>query len=386
MNNPKLPYINILQSAICVPPPSSGEVPIAMDIKILPDKNIPPEPFFGVWLLDISGSMSGKRLKNAKTSIIEQVNILPAGTIFNLITFETDINEVMVNVEINPNSRKNIVEKIRKISDRGTTALYKALEKGIDLVRKYVKKGNDFDIKKIILISDGDPTDVQVENGNENDPNYQKYFHLAHEALEYRASIDTVGALGEHNVYLLYEIAKQSTGKYIFAEDADELRTKMIIATEQTIKIAFAQPTLSLIGKFGAISVEDAVQYKPTVIRMPFERINDHESKANLRSFEAGDTYQILVKGKLKIDPATIQLDTPIDVLLLQFDFGNGLNTSKEISMKFSNDPSTFKLNQDINKKFANVFSQAEEIADCTIRGDAEATQRIQGDETKKIT
>jgi len=385
MNDPKLPYINILQSAICVPPPSSGEVPIALDIKILPDKNIPPEPFFGVWLLDISGSMSGKRLKNAKTSIIEQVNILPAGSLFNLITFETDINEVMINVEINPNSRKNIIDKIQKISDRGTTALYKALEKGIDLVRKYVSKGNAFDIKKIILISDGDPTDVQVENGNEKDPNYQKYFHLAHEALEYRASIDTVGALGEHNVYLLYEIAKQSTGKYIFAEDADELRTKMIIATEQTIKIAFAQPSLVLNGKY-EISVEDAVQYKPTVIRMPFERINAHESKANLRSFEAGDTYQILVKGKLKIDPNTVQLDTPINVLLLQFNFGKGLNVSKEISIKFSTDPSTFKLNQDINKKFANVFSQAEEIADCTIRGDAEATQRIQGDETKKIT
>ena len=385
MNDTKLPYINILQSAICVPPPSSGEVPIALDIKILPDKNIPPEPFFGVWLLDISGSMSGKRLKNAKTSIIEQVNILPAGSLFNLITFETDINEVMINVEINPNSRKNIIDKIQKISDRGTTALYKALEKGIDLVRKYVSKGNAFDIKKIILISDGDPTDVQVENGNEKDPNYQKYFHLAHEALEYRASIDTVGALGEHNVYLLYEIAKQSTGKYIFAEDADELRTKMIIATEQTIKIAFAQPSLVLNGKYD-ISVEDAVQYKPTVIRMPFERINAHESKANLRSFEAGDTYQILVKGKLKIDPNTVQLDTPINVLLLQFNFGKGLNVSKEISIKFSTDPSTFKLNQDINKKFANVFSQAEEIADCTIRGDAEATQRIQGDETKKIT
>jgi len=51
----------------------------------------------------------------------------------------------------------------------------------------------------------------------------------------------------------------------------------------------------------------------------------------------------------------------------------------------FSSDSSKFKLNQDINRKYANVFSQAEEIADCTIRGDAAATQKIQGDETKKI-
>ena len=71
----KIPYVNILQSAICIP--AAEEIPIALDIKILPDKNIPPEAFFGVWLLDISGSMAGDRLDNAKESLIEQVKILP---------------------------------------------------------------------------------------------------------------------------------------------------------------------------------------------------------------------------------------------------------------------------------------------------------------------
>ena len=80
----KIPYINILQSAICIP--AADEVPIALDIKILPDKNIPPESFFGIWLLDISGSMAGKRLDNAKESLIKQLDILPDGTIYNLIT------------------------------------------------------------------------------------------------------------------------------------------------------------------------------------------------------------------------------------------------------------------------------------------------------------
>lgn len=69
----------------------------------------------------------------------------------------------------------------------------------------------------------------------------------------------------------------------------------------------------------------------------------------------------------------------------LEFDFGDELKDSKTIEIKFSNDSTKFKLNQDINKKYANVFTQAEEIADCTIRGDAQATQRIQGDETKKL-
>ena len=141
-----------------------------------------------------------------------------------------------------------------------------------------------------------------------------------------------------------------------------------------------------MLFRSGRVELEDAAQYKPTVIRMPFEKLNDKESKAFFRSFEAGDTYQILVKGKLILDPTALKIDIPTKVLTLDFDFGQGLKTANDIQIKFSNDQSKFKLNQDINKNYANVFSQAEEIADCTIRGDAGATQRIQGDETKKLT
>ena len=380
----KIPYVNILQSAICIP--ISDEVPIALDIKILPDKNIPAESFFGVWLLDISGSMGGERLEKAIESLIEQVKILPEGTIFNLITFESKVHEIIKDVKITDKSRQDIIKKIQGITERGTTSLYTALEKSLEILRKYSRSNNALAIRKIILISDGEPTDVHVKSGNESDPNYQKYFMLAKEALEYKSSIDTVGALGEHNVYLMYEIAKQSTGKYIFAENEEELKTKMIIATEQTARIAFSSPTLIVRSSISDIELEDAAQYKPTVIRMPFEKINKRESKAYLRSFEAGDTYQILVKGKIFIDKNNIQTETKVKVLEIEFDFGkDGLRETKEIFITFSSDASKYKLNQDINRKYANVFSQAEEIADCTIRGDAAATQKIQGDETKKI-
>ena len=134
------------------------------------------------------------------------------------------------------------------------------------------------------------------------------------------------------------------------------------------------------------MQLEDAAQYKPTIIRMPFKKISDIEYKTYLRSFEAGDTYQILIKGKTIISPEKIQLDVPTKLIQLNLDFGEGLSDMKEIFVKFSNDPTKFKLNQDINKKYVNVFTQAQEIADCTIRGDAQATQRIQGDETKKIS
>jgi hypothetical protein len=119
---------------------------------------------------------------------------------------------------------------------------------------------------------------------------------------------------------------------------------------------------------------------------MPFEKIGK-EYKAFFRSFEAGDTYQILLKGKVHLNTSTLTIENPIDILDLNFDFGDpSMRINKKISVKFTNDQSKFKLNQDINKKYAGVFTQAQEIADCTVRGDASATQKIQGDETRKVS
>jgi len=42
-------------------------------------------------------------------------------------------------------------------------------------------------------------------------------------------------------------------------------------------------------------------------------------------------------------------------------------------------------LNQQIAKLYVQTFSQAEEIRDSTIKGDAEKTQKVQGDETQKV-
>ncbi|MHA1720286.1 MAG: vWA domain-containing protein [Promethearchaeota archaeon] len=381
----KLPYIGINQSVICVPP--TDTLSMSLDIKILPERTTDSKPYWGVWLLDVSGSMIGSRIDKAKESLIEQVKNLPLETGFNLVIFESSVKTIIKNETITLKSRQKIIDHIKKIRASGGTALFSALQHGIKMVKNY--KGNL--TKKIILITDGEPGDVVVKLGDKDDPNYKKYFMLAREALEYRASIDTVGALGEHNVYLLYEIAKQSTGKYIFAEDSDELKTKMLIASEQATKIVYSQPSITIIPIMGKIEVDDAVQYKPTVIRMPFEKIHgklkEYNYKTWMRSFEAGDTYQILIKLRQILNEKNLNLEESNALIKIQFDFGKkGLQTTKEVEVQFSNDSSNHRINPQINKHYANLFSQAEEITEQTIKNDASATQRIQGDETKKIS
>jgi len=379
-----LPYISINQSALCVPPTSN--LSLSLDIKILPEAKTDTKPFFGIWLLDVSGSMTGDRITKAKESLIQQVETLPDETNFNLVIFESSVKVIIKNETITRNTRPKIVEHIQKITALGGTALYTALQQGIKMSREY--RGNL--AKKIVLITDGEPGDVRVELGNEADPNYQKYFLLAKEAREYKTSIDTVGALGDHNVYLLYEIAKLSTGKYIFAENAEQLKTKMLIASEQTTKIVYNQPSITIAPLLGKIVVDDAVQYKPTVIRMPFEKIRgklkEYNFKTWLRSFEAGDTYQFIVKLNIELEPDKLGVDQEITLLDIQIDLGGkNLKTNLPVKIQFTADSTKYRINPQINKQFAQIFSTAEEITEQTIKNDASATQRIQGDETKKM-
>lgn len=381
----KIPYISFHQSATCVPPTES--LSMSIDMKILPESDTESRPFWGIWLLDISGSMRGERIEKAKESLIEQIYKLPDETGFNLVVFESTVKVIIKNETITQKTRPKIVEFINKIEASGGTALYTALKHGIKMLRQY----SGHLPKKIILITDGEPGDVRVTLGNENDPNYEEYFLLAQEALEYKGSIDTVGALGEHNVYLLYEIAKKSTGKYIYAENPAELKTKMQIASHQTTRIIYNQPTITLIPRLGGISVEDAVQYKPTIIQMPFEKIRGaikkYNYKAWLRSFEAGDTYQFIIKMKFTLDKSKITMNQNTHLLDIEFELGSRkLKTTKSLHVKFSEDPGDHRINLQINKHYAQLFNTAKDISEQTLKNDASATQRIQGDETKKVS
>ena len=56
----QLPYISINQSAICVPVTES--LTFTLDIKVLPERDVPSRPFYGVWLLDLELTGEGRIL------------------------------------------------------------------------------------------------------------------------------------------------------------------------------------------------------------------------------------------------------------------------------------------------------------------------------------
>ena len=312
--------------------------------------------------------------------MIEQVSSLPHGTIFTLIGFGP-VTKYFDDILINPENIEKIVKILTDMKPHGGTPMYKVLDKALD----HLKNGKiHLPIRKIILITDGYP-DRGCSKENMEEPSFQQFMKFPEQFREYKASVDAVGALSDHNVLLLYEIAKRTAGKYIFADSAEELQEKMTVASNQATMILHNAPQLMIKPISGKVTVEDAVQYKPTIIRAPFEQV-ENGCKAWLRSMEAGDEYQLLIKSIVNLeDVSSIPLDQATPILDLEFDFGDGLKVTKPISITLTNDPGKYRMNHNLNKTYVSMFEAAEEISVATIKGDAEKTQQLQGDETKKF-
>ena len=371
------PYIDILQSLSILPP--TDNLSFVLNLKILPSNSEVANPFYGIWLLDLSASMkNNNKIDAARNSLVEQLKIIPDGTIFNLVTYGNPVEVPAVGVKISSKTREQMITLVQQLKPFGSTPLHEGLKKAFSILEDY---NGGLQTKKIIFLGDGQPN-WGCSREDMKDPKFKGYIKYAAKAVKLGASFDAVGVGDEHNVLLMYQMALQSTGKYIFANDAEELQSKLTIATNQATKIVHSNPTLLVTPEYGTVKIYEAIQHKPTTIRVPFEKIGK-QWKAWLRSFEAGETYEIILKCGVSLDSTKIGLNMVTDILNLTFDVGGAI-VEKKIQIKFTTDQSKFRLNQNLLKKYKNLLSQAEEISDCTIKGDAAGTQKIQGDETRK--
>ncbi len=367
----KPPFVNISQSILKGPP--QPKYSLIFKTKILPKHTEEKFPFFGIYLLDTSESMEGNKLESAKESLVEQIQTLPNGTIFSLITFGP-VRVMVDNVELNPKSKSEIMGIVQDMSTTGATPLKSALNMGITLLKNY--KG-PLRSRIITLITDG-YGDIPPEDA----PRY------AARILELKGSMVCVGALNDHDVELLYNLAQLSLGKYIFAKTADELKEKMIIASHKSAKILFTQPTVTLTPKHGTIKVTSVNQVRPTVIALVCENAVQ-KSTVFFRSFESGENYEVFIKLDYSFDEEFLVGAVSagqVEILEFFFDFGApDMQVRQVVSIHFLDDPNGYHLNRNLLKELNSVDSMIDEIRVATEKHDAEGTVLIQGDETRVV-
>jgi Mg-chelatase subunit ChlD/rubredoxin len=181
-----------------VPP---GEMPPATEAR-------PPINFSAV--LDVSGSMEGDKLAQAKLAVTQAVKYLHLGDVFSLITFEGQVFCPFEPVLVDNKTSQEVEACLETIQAGSMTALDGGLKLGIK--KSYVHK---LGTNLVMLLSDG-----QTNVGEED------LEVIGSRALKARQKGVLVSALGiglEYNEALLTEIATQGGGRFYHIQDADQI-------------------------------------------------------------------------------------------------------------------------------------------------------------------
>lgn len=153
-------------------------------------------------VIDVSGSMSGKPLRDEKKALKTFFQKMGIYDKLSLVTF----NETPHLLIPFTRDKAKCIQKIYNITAKGNTALYDAVI--LSLGQASTSRGPR---KAIIVISDGYDTKSKT-----------KYETMLGEVKDKKIPIYVIG-LGNSNKNVLKEIAKMSGGKYFFSPSSDDL-------------------------------------------------------------------------------------------------------------------------------------------------------------------
>lgn len=164
------------------------------------------------FVIDRSGSMSGKKLAFAKQALVDAFLQLKPEDRLSVVTFD---NEVTLNL---PSTRveevSNLDEWVRNIQSGGSTALFDGWKRGADEVASTLEKGA---LNRVLLLSDG-----QANVGKRNPEEIARYVE---EKAKEGVSTTAMGIGRDFDENLMQAISDAGDGTYFFVERPEALPT-----------------------------------------------------------------------------------------------------------------------------------------------------------------
>jgi len=133
-----------------------------MSEKDKPANNVSPKKPFKLCLLfivDVSGSMSGNKIRQAKLSLLSIVEKLSDDDCIGIILFSSRVTRKTTGLVKVGANRKKLNAIINSIKATGLTNFNRALQDGIDMMIDFVKRSNVDCVHLMVTLTDGHPTE-----------------------------------------------------------------------------------------------------------------------------------------------------------------------------------------------------------------------------------
>ena len=160
-----------------------------------------------ICIIDLSGSMRGKKLENIKQTLNYLLSILE-GSRIAIVTFETNAEVLMNFKTVNETNKEKIMNTIKSMRQMRSTNIKKGLQLSLEL---YSQRKTSNKICSMFLLTDG--------FHNQGKFSYQDILggHYGLSKSDY--SLHCFGFGADHDAELMQEMSLYKGGRYYFVED-----------------------------------------------------------------------------------------------------------------------------------------------------------------------
>ncbi len=168
------------------------------------------EPMGFTAVLDVSGSMRGRKMESAKEAVRQAIRRLQDGDIFSMVTFASRVRTVLEPTRVSGDLRREAEEILQQVRAGGKTALCGGLEAGIEAALAQTQETN-----LVLLLSDG--------QANVGETDLEAVGERALEARDCGITTSTLGVGRDYNEALMVEIAVQGGGRFYHVVSANQI-------------------------------------------------------------------------------------------------------------------------------------------------------------------
>ena len=307
-------------------------------------------------VLDRSGSMAGKRLRNAVAAAQGAVRRLGNQDVVSVVDYSTNARVLVPPTELDSANRDRIVDDIARLAAEGDTCISCGLDTSIELFGR--RPGF---VNRVLLISDGEATSgVRDMDGMRR---------VAARVREANATVTTIGVDVDYNERMMAAIAQESSGRHYFVESPEGLASifdRELSGLERTVA-RDAELEFALAPGVELVDVADRS------FRREGSRI-----VVTLGSFAAGEERSVLVRVRV---PRGAPGERPIATTHLAFQdlsTGNAASSEARLVALVSDDGSRSPLDPIVEERVqrTGTVSALNDANGLFASGDAESARR----------
>jgi Ca-activated chloride channel family protein len=275
-------------------------------------------------VLDVSGSMAGQAIEDAKHAAEAVVAKLEPTDDFSMVTFSNAADVLVRDGAIGPR-RADVLSRIERVRADGGTNMSAGLDLGY--AQAHAPAGEDA-VRVVMLLSDG--------HANQGDTDPQHLSDRADHAFQDGIQTSAFGLGGDFDAALMSRIADRGAGGYYYLADSSQIEPALAreidarmrpVATAVELRVRL-RPDVSATKVFGSRELTEA---EAAAVRSQETAIDRHEKKHGI----AADRDTDAAGGMRFFIPAFARADRHATLITLQLPPGTGQRSIASVEVRY---------------------------------------------------